>query len=103
MPTILARITEHHGCYRTCGCGQVNHAPVPAAVRAHSVGPNLTAAIVYFAGSHGMSKRGIEETVETLFGVPIALGTIANLANSRGAHFTCEHLEGKDWSKCSLW
>ncbi len=54
-------------------------------MRAHSVGPHLTAAIVYFAGSHGMSKRGIEETVETLFGVPIALGTIANLEQEASA------------------
>jgi transposase len=85
LPKILAEITEHHGCYRTCTCGHVNHAPVPADVRAHSVGPNLTATIVYFAGSHGMSKRGIEETVETLFGVPIALGTIANLEQEASA------------------
>lgn len=79
LPKILAEITEHQGCFRVCVCGHVNHAPVPADVRAHSIGPNLTATIVYFAGSHGISKRGIEETVETLFGVPIALGTIANL------------------------
>jgi transposase len=79
LPPLLAAITQHEGHSRTCPCGHVTHAPVPADTRAHSIGPNLTAAIVYFAGSHGMSKRGIEETVETLFGVPIALGTIANL------------------------
>jgi transposase len=52
---------------------------IPAAVRAHTLGPELTASLVYFSGVHGMSKRGIEETVETLFGVPIALGTISNI------------------------
>lgn len=85
LPKILAEITQHEGHFRTCTCGHVSHAAVPADIRGHSVGPNLTAAIVYFAGSHGMSKRGIEETVETLFGVPIALGTIANLEREASA------------------
>ncbi len=85
LPKILAEITQHEGHFRTCSCDHVTHAPVPAEVRADSIGPNLTAAIVYFAGSHGMSKRGIEETVETLFGVPIALGTISNLEQEASA------------------
>lgn len=79
LPKMLAEVTEHRGHSRTCPCGHTTHAPIPASVRANSIGPNLAAAIVYFSGSHGMSKRGIEETVETLFGVPIAVGTIANL------------------------
>jgi transposase len=85
VPPLLAHVTEYQGHSRTCPCGHVTHAPIPAAIRAHSVGPHLTAAIVYFAGSHGMSKRGIEETVETLFGVPIAVGTIANLEQEASA------------------
>jgi transposase len=85
VPNTLAEVTEHQGHSRTCPCGHVTHAPVPADVRAHTIGPRLTAAIVYFAGSHGMSKRGIEETVETLFGVPIAVGTIANLEREAAA------------------
>ena len=79
LPPLLAVVTEHQGHYRTCSHGHVTHAAIPAAVRGHTLGPNLTAAVAYFAGSHGMSKRGIEEVVETLFGVPIALGTVANL------------------------
>ena len=54
-------------------------ASVPADVRAHSIGPNLTTAIVYFAGNQDLSKRGIGETVHTLFGVPVAMGTIVYL------------------------
>jgi transposase len=79
LPSVAAEVTEHQGHARTCSCGHTTHAAIPAAVRRHSIGPKLSAAIVYFAGCHGLSKRGIEETVETLFGVPIALGTIANL------------------------
>jgi len=85
LPTILATITEHQGHARTCACGHVTRCPIPAAVRAHSLGPHLTATLSYLAGSHGMSKRGIEEVVETLFGVPIAVGTISNLEQEMSA------------------
>ena len=57
-----ALITTHRGNverYYTCpGCGEVNHAAIPAAVRAHSVGPRLSATLGYLAGSHGLRKRG---------------------------------------------
>ena len=95
LPKILAEITQHEGHSRTCSCGHVTHTPVPADVRAHSIGPNLTAAIVYFAGSHGMSKRGIEETVECLFGVPIALGTISNLEQEASAALESAYQEAR--------
>jgi len=79
LPPVLAEITEHRGHGRTCPCGHTTRAPIPGDIFRHGFGPRLTGAILYFAGSHGMSKRGIEETVEDLFGVPIALGTISNL------------------------
>jgi transposase len=79
LPRIRADITEHRGHFRTCACGCVNHAAIPAEVRQESVGPNLAAAIAYLAGSHGISKRGLEEVVETFFEVPISLGKISNL------------------------
>jgi len=85
LPVILAEITEHRGHSRTCPCGHTTRAAIPSDIRAHSVGPRLTATVAYFAGSHGMSKRGIEEVVETLFGVPIALGTISNLEREASA------------------
>ena len=85
LPKILAEITQHEGHSRTCSCGHITHQPVPADIRARCIGSSLSGAIVYFAGSHGMSKRGIEETVECLFGVPIALGSISNLEQEASA------------------
>ena len=82
LPSLLAVITEHQGHARTCSnpqCGHITHTRIPADAMANAFGPNLTATIAYLSGAHGMSKRGLEETVETLFGVPISLGTIANL------------------------
>src|SRR6185437_7702953 len=45
LPKIAAEITEHQGHARTCACcGEVTWATIPADIRAHSVGPKLTAA-----------------------------------------------------------
>jgi len=80
LPEIRADVIEYQGHYRTCACcGHENHAAIPAEIRAHAFGPLLSSFIVYMAGDHGASKRSIEEIVEQVFHVPIALGTIANL------------------------
>jgi transposase len=94
LPDLAAEITEHQGQARTCpGCGQVTRATIPEAIRAHSIGPRLTAALTYFAGCHGVSKRGLEEISEALFQAPIALGTIANLEQEMSAALAPAHQE----------
>ncbi|HEX2702739.1 MAG TPA: transposase, partial [Solirubrobacteraceae bacterium] len=42
-------------------------------------GPRLQAIVAVCSGAYRMSKRGIEELVEDFFGVPISLGSVANL------------------------
>jgi transposase len=80
LPPIVVDVTEYQAHGRTCPCcGHLTQAAIPAAARAHSVGPRLTAAMSYLSGCHGMSKRAVEEAVENLFGASIALGTVANL------------------------
>ncbi len=97
LPPLAAQITEYQGHYRTCPCcGDVPHAAIPEDIRAHSVGPRLSAALGYLAGSHGMSKRGLEETTEALFDVPLALGTVANLEAEMSAALTSAHREALD-------
>src|SRR5438067_2680029 len=92
LPELAAEITEHQGHARTCPCcGKVTRAAIPQAIRAHSVGPRLTAALSYFAGCHGVSKRGIEEICEAMFQAPIALGTIANLEQEMSAALAPAH------------
>src|SRR6516165_2297482 len=50
LPPMAAEVTEYQGHFCTCPCcGAVNHAPVPAEVRAHSVGPRLAATLAYLA------------------------------------------------------
>ena len=85
LPPILAEVTEHRGHSRTCPCGHTTRATIPAAVRKHGLGPHLTATAVYLIGSFGLSKRNAEELIESLFGVPVALGTISNLEREAAA------------------
>ncbi len=70
-------------------------AALTAAQRPYSVGPQLTAAMNYLAGCHGLRKRAVEETVETFFEVPIALGTVANLEQEMSAALAQPHEQAR--------
>lgn len=79
LPPNFAEVTEHQGHTRTCPCcGIVNVETIPAEVRASTIGPRLLGFMSYLVGVQGVSKRGVEEILETAAGVPIALGTIAH-------------------------
>jgi transposase len=94
LPAVAAHVTEYQGHSRTCGgCGAVTHAPIPAALRAHVVGPRLAAALAYLAGAHHVGKRGLEEIAEAVFEVPLALGTISRLEARMSAALAPAHAE----------
>jgi transposase len=94
LPVMAAEVTEYQGHYRTCPCcGTLNHAAIPADLKAHSVGPRLAATMAYLAGSHRVSKRGLEEVTEDVFDVPVALGTIAKLERQTSAALAPAHAE----------
>jgi transposase len=97
LPAVLVTVTEHQGHARTCPCcGGVTRAAIPAEVRAHSIGPHLTGVIGYLTGDQGMSKRGVEELVEHVFGVPIGLGTVSNLEQELSAALAAAHTEATE-------
>ncbi len=80
LPELAAIITEHQGHARTCsGCGRLNRGVIPPEIRAHVIGPRLAATMSYFASRHHISRRGVEEVVETVFEVPTSLGSISTL------------------------
>lgn len=94
LPPIVADVVEYQAHARTCSCcGVITQATIPATIRAHSVGPRLTATLSYLSGCHGVSKRGVEEIAETVLGVPIALGTVANLEQEVSAALAPAHGE----------
>jgi transposase len=56
----------------------------------------LAAALSYFAGCHGVSKRGVEEISEAVFDAPVSLGTVANLEQETSAALAPAHQEALD-------
>jgi transposase len=94
LPELAAHVTEYRGHARTCpGCGTLNHAPVPAELRRHAVGPRLAALPAYLSGCHHVSARGLEELAAAAFGVPLALGTVADLRGHVGDALAAAHAE----------
>src|SRR5262249_15509028 len=115
-------IIEYQGHTRTCSrCGRQTHAAIPAAIKKHSIGPGLAATLSYLAGCHHVSQRGQEEIAQALFEVPVAVGTVAHLAQEmsqalQGAHAEAlaavraapvKHVDETSWKKagrrCWLW
>ena len=94
LPEIKATIIEYQGHARTCPCcAKVTQATIPAAIRAHSIGPGLAAFMSYLVGNCGLSKRRVEELIEAVFEVPVALGTIAKLEQEMSAALEPAHQE----------
>src|SRR5437763_3818504 len=94
LPPCAAHITEHQGHARHCPrCGTLHHAPIPAAVRADSVGPRLAAVMAYLSGARHDSKRGVAEVLETVFQVPRALGTVSAVEEEAAAALAAAHAE----------
>jgi transposase len=94
LPELAAEVTEYRGHFRTCPCcGSPNHAAIPAAVKAHSVGPRLAATLSYLAGRHHLSQRGLEEMAEDVFDVPLSLGTVGHLEQQMSAALAPAHAE----------
>jgi transposase len=94
LPKLAAEVTEYRGHFRTCSCcGTLNHAAIPADLKAHSIGPRLAATLSYLAGRHHLSQRGLEEMVEDVFDVPLSLGTVGRLAEQTSAALAAAHAE----------
>jgi transposase len=94
LPLLAAEVTEYQGHGRTCpACAHITWAPIPAGIRAHSVGPRLTATLSYLTGCHGLSKRAVEEIAEAVFAAPVSLGTVANLEQEVSAALAAPHDE----------
>jgi transposase len=94
LPPVTVEVTEYQAHARVCPCcGEITQATIPADVRAHSVGPRLTGTLSYLTGAHGISKRGVEEIADVIFGAPIALGTVANLEQEVSAALAPAHQE----------
>jgi transposase len=79
LPERPLEVTQHegHAC-RCVKCGYVTRAEIPAEVRAHVLGPRLTAFIAVLTGVYHLSKRQVQGLFETALGTKIGLGSIPN-------------------------
>jgi transposase len=93
LPLKLIHVTEYQGQARTCECGHVTWAAIPADIRAHGIGPRLAAVVSYLTGCQQVGKRGITEILATIFGAPVALGTVSNLEREMSAALESPHAE----------
>ena len=94
LPPLVAEVTEHQGHARTCPCcGKITRAEIPADIRAHTIGPNLAATLCYLGGRCHDSKRNIQEIAETVFKVPVSLGTITQLEAEMSEALKAPHAE----------
>ncbi len=92
LPRLAAVVTEFQGHTRTCaGCGHVTRARIPAAIRAQAFGPRLAATLAYLSGCQHVSQRGLAEVVETLFDVPISVGSITTLQEQMSQALAAPH------------
>jgi len=97
IPPLAAIVTEHQGHARTCPCcGLLNRSEIPPEIRAHVIGPRLAAAMSYLSGRHHLSRRGVEEIVETVFDVPTSLGTVIALEAETTAALAGAYQEAQD-------
>ena len=80
IPRIVPDVDEYQRHTLTCdACGASTRASLPAGVPTGQFGPRLQAIVSVCSGAYRMSKRAIEDMIEDFFGVPISLGSIANL------------------------
>jgi len=97
LPELPVQVTEYQAHARTCPhCAKVTWAKIPDAIRDHVCGPRLTATMSFLSGHLHVSKRGIEEFVETVFQAPIALGTVSNLEQEMSAALAQAHAEAQE-------
>lgn len=96
LPPVPVQVTEYQAHARTCpNCGHRNWAQIPPDIRNHVCGPRLTATLSFLSGVLHASRRGIEEFVETVLGVPISLGTVSNLEQEMSAALAQAHTEAQ--------
>jgi transposase len=96
LPRTAAVVTEYQAHARTCSCcGHVTREKIPDVLRAEIIGERLGATMSYLAACPHVSKRGVEELVETVFGIPVSLGTVANLEQEMSVALASAHAEAK--------
>lgn len=94
IPPLLVEVMEHQSHARCCpNCHVVTWGEIPGKITRHRFGPRLAALVGYLSGSPHVSKRGIGDFLEQVFGLPLALGSVSNLEQELSKALAVPHAE----------
>ena len=80
IPPIKPVVTEYQLHQLGCpACGEATRGELPVGVSSGAFGPRVQAITALCTGAYHLSKRTTQRVLEDLFGLPMSLGTIANL------------------------
>jgi transposase len=80
LPPVQPVVTEYQVHGLVCpACGATTRATLPVGVPSRGFGPRVQAIVALCTGAYHLSKRTTQDVMADLFGLPLSLGTIANL------------------------
>lgn len=80
LPPVQPVVTEYQLHGLVCpACGATTRAALPLGVPPGGFGPRVQATVALCTGAYHLSKRTTQDMMADLFGLPLSLGTIANL------------------------
>src|SRR5690349_1483107 len=83
LPPVQPVVTEYQLHSLVCpACGATTRAALPIGVPAGGFGPRVQASVALCTGAYHLSKRTTQDVMADLFGLPMSLGTIANLEHA---------------------
>lgn len=80
LPQIIPNKEEYRCHTLLCQCGHSSTAQLPESVARSNFGPRTHAAIAYLTATHRVTRRGIADIMQTLFGLTISTGAVCNAA-----------------------
>jgi transposase len=80
LPPVQPVVTEYQlHCLVCPACRATTRAALPLGVPPGGFGPRVQATVALCTGAYHLSKRATQDVMSDLFGIPLSLGTIANL------------------------
>jgi transposase len=80
IPPIKPVVTEYQLHQLCCpACGEATRGELPVGVSSGAFSPRVQAITALCTGAYHLSKRTTQSVLEDVFGLPISLGTLANL------------------------
>ncbi len=79
IPPVRPFVTEYQMCEAEClDCGRRSRAELPSDVPRGAFGPRAQAIVAYLTGACHLSRRTATQAMDDLFGLDMALGSVAN-------------------------